>query len=308
MLTRDPGFGLDPFGQGVASPEVVALRLAPWSHPRLRQPDLALEDLPSRPFGQRVHDLHGARIFVRGDLVLDEGTQFVGSGCGVRFECDHSGDLFAEFGMRYTDDCRFRDGGVFVEDFLDLARVDVVAAADDHLLLAVDDVALPGGLPALPTGTLLDLDDAVRKLLRNDETLPLSLLIALLLNNLATQVNPAATGGAFLSPFARLSFEEKAQAFQRLEEPTADLVAAIDGELPEPLRGMASGMLQFVAGALLEFSAFGTFCEWSKFDPASRYVTGTPVGWRLSGYDPGGMDGWDEFRGYYQGREKVSSR
>jgi hypothetical protein len=28
---------------------------------------------------------------------------------------------------------------VLVEDLLDLARVDVVAAADDHLLLAVDD-------------------------------------------------------------------------------------------------------------------------------------------------------------------------
>src|SRR3712207_5380400 len=38
----------------------------------------------------------------------------------------------------------FRSGrllhrGVLVEDLLDLARVDVVAAADDHLLLAVDD-------------------------------------------------------------------------------------------------------------------------------------------------------------------------
>jgi hypothetical protein len=28
---------------------------------------------------------------------------------------------------------------VLVEDLLDLARVDVVAAADDHVLLAVDD-------------------------------------------------------------------------------------------------------------------------------------------------------------------------
>lgn len=172
--------------------------------------------------------------------------------------------------------------------------------------LADVPIALPGGLPLLPN--LLDLDDAVRTLLRNDETLPLSLIVALLLNNLAVQVNPLAVGGLFLSPFARLSFAEKAKAFQLLEEPTAGLVAAIDGELPEPLKGTASGMLQFLAGALLEFSAFGTFCEWSKFDPATRYVTGTPVGWRLTGYDPGVLDGWDEFRGYYQGREKVSAR
>ena len=30
--------------------------------------------------------------------------------------------------------------GMLVEHLLDLARVDVVAAADDHVLLAVDDV------------------------------------------------------------------------------------------------------------------------------------------------------------------------
>jgi hypothetical protein len=35
------------------------------------------------------------------------------------------------------------DVGVLVEDLLDLARVDVVAAADDHVLLAVDDVQVP---------------------------------------------------------------------------------------------------------------------------------------------------------------------
>lgn len=66
--------------------------------------------------------------------------------------------------------------------------------------------------------------------------------------------------------------------------------------------------MRFVGGALLEFSAFGTYCEWSKFDPKSLSVTDTPVGWKLSGYDVGVVDGWDEFKGYYQGRRKVSAR
>ena len=34
-------------------------------------------------------------------------------------------------------------------------------------------------------------------------------------------------------------------------------------------------------------------------------LTGTPIGWQLTGYqlDVGGpVDGWDELKGYYQGR------
>lgn len=171
------------------------------------------------------------------------------------------------------------------------------------------ELPLPGGIGGLLSSVdLISLDDAVLQLLRNDETLPLSLVIALLLNAVATQVNPASVNGLFLSPFARLRFAEKAEVFRQFEEPNAALVEALDSNLPEPLQHTASGMLQFVAGALLEFSAIGTYCEWSTFDPDSRWVTEPPVGWALSGYDPGVMDGWDEFKGYYQGRRKVSSR
>ena len=42
--------------------------------------------------------------------------------------------------MRDADDRRLAHAGMLVEHLLDLARVDVVAAADDHVLLAVDDV------------------------------------------------------------------------------------------------------------------------------------------------------------------------
>jgi hypothetical protein len=201
-------------------------------------------------------------------------------------------------------------------DFL-MEALDSFVSAPDQLVtpvtaaltngLADVPIALPADL-SLPLLNINQLDDAVRLLLRNDESVPLSLVIALLLNVLATQVNPAAVSGPFLSPFSRLSFEEKAKAFELLEGPDAQLVAALDNEVPEPLRGTVSGLMQFVGGALLEFSAFGTYCEWAKFDPKTLSVTDTPVGWKISGYDVGAVDGWDEFKGYYQGRRKVSAR
>ena len=40
------------------------------------------------------------------------------------------------------------------------------------------------------------------------------------------------------------------------------------------------------------------------FDPDTKQLTGTPVGWTLTGYG-GASDGWDELRGYYQGRREV---
>jgi hypothetical protein len=164
-----------------------------------------------------------------------------------------------------------------------------------------------GGLPILPPGLLGGLDDVVRLLLRTPATLPLSLIIALLLNVLATQVNPRSAHGALGSPFARLSAAEKAEAFRLLEGPNADLVAAIERQLPEPLRGSVSGLLRFLAGSLLELAAFGTYSEWSTFDRNTRSVRRRPIGWDISGFNPGCMDGWNDFKGYYQGRKEVSA-
>jgi hypothetical protein len=170
-------------------------------------------------------------------------------------------------------------------------------------------IELPGdllgdllGLLPLPVETL---DDALAALLDSDEAIPLSLAVALLLNLVATQVNPLAVSGLFLSPFARLSFSQKAQAFALIEGPDADLVALLDTELPEPLHESVSGLLRFVGGALLEFPAFGSYNERAVFDADTRQLTGTPVGWTLTGYG-GASDGWDELRGYYQGRTEVS--
>ncbi|MGW0521600.1 hypothetical protein [Crossiella sp. NPDC003009] len=172
--------------------------------------------------------------------------------------------------------------------------------------LADTGIKLPDSLLGLIDLQVSTLDKALALVLQNDETLPLSLVIALLLNLLATQVNPLALNGPFLSPFARLSFADKAKAFALLEGPDANLVALLDQNLPQPLRGSVSGLLKFVGGALLEFPAFGAYSEWKVFDKRTKKLRARPVGWQLTGYQPAGpVEGWDDFRGYYQGRTSV---
>lgn len=170
--------------------------------------------------------------------------------------------------------------------------------------LADTGIPLPG-LDMLPA-ELSTLDEAFATMVRNDETLPLSLPIAGMLNLLATQVNPLAVNGTFLSPFSRLTYAEKARAFELIEGPDSDLVAPLDVHFPEPLKGSVSGLLKFVGGALIEFASFGAFSEYGLLDPATKTLTGRPVGWQLTGYQPDGpVEGWDDFIGYYQDRTEV---
>ncbi|GAB3283352.1 hypothetical protein [Parasphingorhabdus pacifica] len=172
--------------------------------------------------------------------------------------------------------------------------------------LSDSGIELPLGLDGLLPGELATLDRALGRLIATDAALPLSVPIALLLNLVASEVNPAAVEGPFLSPFARLSFEDKAAVFERLEGPVPELVNLLDAEFPEPLKQSVSGLLRFVSGALLEFSAFGGYSEYAVFDAETRELTGKPVGWRLTGFDPPEVhDGWDDFIGYYQNRQEV---
>ena len=171
-------------------------------------------------------------------------------------------------------------------------------------------------LPALRIPLRLDelvdeLDKALQLLLAGESTVPLSLLVALLLNFAATLVDPAAVNGDFLSPFSRLTFAQKAKAFQLLETEAADVAAAIDSSLTEPVRDSISGLIEFLAGALLEFAAFGSFGEFGVFDASTRTLTATPVGWTLSNYlvfAPSNrpVEGWDEFKGYLGGETAAS--
>lgn len=199
-----------------------------------------------------------------------------------------------------------------LDQFLPLPD-ELVRPAARGLVTALHDLPLPP-LPllgpllppiAVPLGSL---SDAVFAILQNDTATPLSLPAALLLNNAATMVSPAAINGAFLSPFARLTFAQKAKALELIETSQSNLVALIDAQLAEPLRSSVSGLLKFLGGSLYEFAAFGALGESRFYDRRTKQITSRPVGWQLTGFLPDNQpgDGWDDLIGYYQDRREVS--
>lgn len=201
-----------------------------------------------------------------------------------------------------------------LDDFLPIPESYVQALAAS-LTTAVSDIPIPldilGLLGRLGERLAAQMDDALRSLLRSDSAVPLSLVIALLLNVAATQVKPLSVAGAIPgSPFASLEFAEKAKAFELLERGDAELVALLDSGAPEPLKGSLSGLLKFVGGALLEFGTYLSYGEWGVFDPATKTVSERPVGWDLSNYMPGRTtpaDGWDDLKGYFEGRTSTAT-
>jgi hypothetical protein len=107
-------------------------------------------------------------------------------------------------------------------------------------------------------------------------------LVAALLNSTALAVNPGA-GGPFASPFSNLSFADKARVFAALEGNPASA----------PLVGLLPVVVAFLA-----------YAETAVFDPATRTISGRPIGWDLSSY-PGVSDGRDEFKGYFRNVRKA---
>ncbi len=168
----------------------------------------------------------------------------------------------------------------------------------------------PELLELLPEGAD-QLDELLLALLENDHVVPTGLVIAMYLNFAATLVDPASVAGTFVSPFANLSWAEKGAALAMLEEQQAELVNALDDSLPQPLEDSVSGLIRFAVGALLEFTAFGAFSEFHQLDRSvdPLRLQGRPVGWELTGYQPGMLErgrGWDELIGYHNDVRAVS--
>ena len=162
---------------------------------------------------------------------------------------------------------------------------------DEYSRAQGDHTKEPGGIAA---GTVPAFIDALDRYVpisvfgNSGQTLPASGGVATLLNSYALQVNPAASHGAFLSPFARLSNKEKAMVFERIEsDPQYD-----------------GTELKFVGGILPGFVTFLAWSEVGVIDPGKRRVKKRPVGWRLSKYG-GPAEGHAELKGYYQGRKRV---
>src|SRR5581483_9656418 len=81
-----------------------------------------------------------ARDLVVGDLALAELPDLLGRGALARPELDPGADLLAVPGIGHADHLHVLHLGMAVEEFLDLSRIDVLAAPDDHVLQAADDV------------------------------------------------------------------------------------------------------------------------------------------------------------------------
>jgi hypothetical protein len=137
-----------------------------------------------------------------------------------------------------------------------------------------DPGGVDGGVPAALTRTL----DAA------SPPLPVAQLVADLLNSEALQVAPTATAGGFASHFARLSMAQKSEVFRRLTQPG------------HPSDDSSLGYLALV---LLTLTAQHCYGEAGVFDRATRTLTGTPVGWRVTGYT-GPSHGSAELVGYWK--------
>ena len=151
----------------------------------------------------------------------------------------------------------------------------VVPGHDPYSIAQGVSTEEPGGVDAGATDALIATIDGSTPFVPS-----FSAVVATILNNLAQAVHPGVTG-AFGSPFANLSHAEKAAVFQVMDNHDA---------------------FKVLAGVLPGFVAFFVYSEAGTFDPATRSLSGTPLGWKLSNYE-GVSDGRDEFRGYLHGRD-----
>src|SRR5437588_5914424 len=80
------------------------------------------------------------------DLIAAEGADFFLGRADAGTQLDPGANLFAIAIVRHADHLDVLDLRMTIEKFLDLARIDVLAAANDHVLDAPDDVAITLGV------------------------------------------------------------------------------------------------------------------------------------------------------------------
>src|SRR3954447_5801116 len=101
---------------------------------------LELLDLAGHGHRELVHHLNVARRLVVGDPALAERGHRLAVQRGAAAGDDAGHQLLAVAGVGHAHDLDVGDVRVRHQELLDLARVDVLAAADDHVLDAPDDL------------------------------------------------------------------------------------------------------------------------------------------------------------------------
>jgi TAT (twin-arginine translocation) pathway signal sequence len=198
-------------------------------------------------------------------------------------------DILAQRGLLAEAAAQSAD---YVTDTLSALVAFILPGNDEYSTAQGTPTSEPGGIAAGTVPVFIDnLDNFVPAAAGPAKTtIPASGGVSTLLNNYALQVNPGASNGPFLSPFARLSFAEKAEVFKRFE---AD--PGLSAQVQE---------FRFVSGILPGFVAFLAFSEAGVLDPATRQPKSRPVGWQLTNF-VGPAEGHAEYKGYYEGRRSV---
>jgi hypothetical protein len=171
--------------------------------------------------------------------------------------------------------------GDLVRDTLNALIAFVVPGPDPYSVAQGESTPEPGGCDANILDALIRSVNATQPEAVGHP--PPVALLAGALNQVAQKINPSAQG-PFASPFARLSFAEKAAVFQAIEaDPQTRPLAAV-----------------------LIVIAFLVYSEAGVLDPRQRTLRSRPVGWILSNYE-GVANGRAELKGYFQNRRSVAT-
>ena len=129
--------------QGEVCPEiaVAALPYAVWIAAAFARPNSTIAAsrnlnfwiLPVTVIGKVSTNMTVPRHLVMGDLALAEVANIVGAGLVALLHADPGADLFAKFLVRDADHLHVGHGRAGVQEFLDLTRIDVLAAAENHV-------------------------------------------------------------------------------------------------------------------------------------------------------------------------------
>src|SRR5262245_29761212 len=120
-----------------SSPEPAAITSASRSVPPA---ELPAQDLADGALRQRIHEPDLLRTLEPRESRLAEGDHVLGGGVGAVPQYDERARLLSHQWVGHAYDRRFRHGRKRVEGLLDFSRVDVESAANDEVLLPLDDV------------------------------------------------------------------------------------------------------------------------------------------------------------------------
>src|SRR6185437_5098004 len=129
--------------------------------------EFAFEDLAGTGYRESVGDLEAPGCLVAGDQRLDVIAQVLGGQGRAGAQHDDGVHALAPLGVGDADDGALGHGRVAGHGVLHLGRVDVLAAADDHVLDPVDDEQVAAGVQvAAVAGVHPAAPEGVRRLLR----------------------------------------------------------------------------------------------------------------------------------------------